>query len=422
MKQKKLSILLIFIFILSLNINVFAAGDNQKTDPQIYGKAAVTIDMQTGEIIYAKDIDKQMYPASTTKLLTALLLAENKNKTDMLTYTQNAKAQPEYSLSLNLHSIEVGEKMSADNAMDGLLLYSGNDVAYMIAENIGKDAKDFSDKMNEEIKKLNLSNTHFVTPNGLHDPNHYTTAYDLSVIARAAFQNPWVKESMGKQKSTIKTSSGTTFLIENRNKLLGNDGCIGGKTGYTVPAGRCLVAIYDRGGRKILGVVMNSVYDQNDAFVFDDMKKVIDWSYAAKPASLHKKDSVITTKTVKYKPLVFVGPEKSIDVPVTIKEDINYYDNATNKKELKEVVNLNDIKVSSLKGTDPIGTLTIKERTASRDYKLYSALPKGALMKNNLPVYGAALLAVLASLGVIAFAVKKILDIKRKRRRGKYTW
>ncbi|WML34546.1 D-alanyl-D-alanine carboxypeptidase family protein [Clostridium sp. OS1-26] len=422
MKQRKLSILLIFIFILSLNINVFAAGDSQKTEPQIYGKAAVTIDMQTGEIIYSKDIDKQMYPASTTKLLTALLLAENKNKTDMLTYTQDAKAQPEYSLSVNLHPIAVGEKMSADNAMDGLLLYSGNDVAYMIADNIGKDAKDFSDKMNEKIKQLNLSNTHFVTPNGLHDPNHYTTAYDLSVIARAAFQNPWVKESMGKLKSTIKTSSGTTYLIENRNKLLGTDGCIGGKTGYTVPAGRCLVAIYDRGGRKILGVVMNSVYDQNDAFVFDDMKKVIDWSYAAKPVSLHTKDSVITTKTVKYKPLVFIGPEKSIDVPITIKEDINYYDNATNKKDLKEVVNLNDIKVSNLKGTDPIGTLTIKERSASRDYKLYSALPKGALMKNNLPIYGVALLAVLASLGVIAFAVKKILDIKRKRRRGKYTW
>lgn len=422
MKQKRLSILLIFIIILSLNINVFAAGDSEKTEPQIHGKSAISIDIQTGEIIYAKDIDKQMYPASTTKLLTALLLAENKKKTDMLTYTQGAKAQPEYSLNLNIHPINVDEKMSADNAMDGLLLYSGNDVAYMIAENVGKDAKDFSDKMNEKIKKLNLSNTHFVTANGLHDPDHYTTAYDLSIIARAAFENPWVKESMGKLKSTIKTSSGTTFSIENRNKLLDKDGCIGGKTGYTIPAGRCLVTIYDRGGKKILGVVMGSKYDQNDTFVFDDMKKIIDWSYASKPVTLHKKDSVIATKTVKYKPLVFVGPEKSINVPVTIKEDINYYDNEINKKELKEITNFSEIKVSNLKGTDPIGTLTIKERNASRDYKLYSALPKGTLMKNNLPVYGAALLVVLASLGVIGFVIKKILDIKRKKRRGKYTW
>lgn len=421
MKQKRLSIFLIFIFILSLNINVFAAND-QTPEPQIYGKAAVTIDMQSGEIIYAKDIDKQMYPASTTKLLTALIFAENKTKTDVLTYTQDAKVQPDASLNVNLHPIDVGETMSAKDAMDGLLVYSGNDVAYMIAENVSKTSADFADKMNAEIKKLNLSNTHFVTPNGLHDPNHYTTPYELSVIANAAFQNPWIKETIGKSKSTIKTSKGTTFLIDNTNKLLGKDGCIGGKTGYTLPAGRCLVAFYERDGRKILGVVMGSVYDQKDSFVFDDMKKIIDWSYAAKPINLHKKDSVITTKTVKYKPLVFIGPEKSINVPIVIKDDILYYNNASSKKELKETTKLNDIKVSDLKENGQVGTLTIKERNASKDYKLYANLPKDVLLKNNLPIYGAALLAVLASIGIIGFVVKKIFDLSKKRKRGKYTW
>ena len=165
MKQKKLSLLLTFIFIFSLTFNVFAAENTSKSEPQIYGKAAITIDMETGEIIYAKDIDKQMYPASTTKLITALLLAENKNKSDKLTYTQGAKAQPADSLNINLHPIDVGETMSAADAMDGLLLYSGNDVAYMIADNIGKDEKDFANKMNEEINKLGLKNTHFITPN-----------------------------------------------------------------------------------------------------------------------------------------------------------------------------------------------------------------------------------------------------------------
>lgn len=420
MKQKKLSLLLTFILTFILTFNVFAAEDTSKTEPQIYGKAGITIDIQTGEIIYAKDIDKQMYPASTTKLLTALLLSENKNKSDMLKYTQGAKIQPEYSLNVNLHSIDVGETMSAENAMDGLLLYSGNDVAYMIAENVGTDVKDFENKMNEEVKKLGLKNTHFITPNGLHDPNHYTTAYDLSVIAKTASQNSWVKESMGKAKSTIKTSKGTTFIIENRNKLLGKDGCIGGKTGYTAPAGRALVAVYERNGRKILGVVMNSLYDANDTVVFEDMKKIIDWSYEATPINLHKKDSVITTKTIKYKPLGFIGPERSIDIPVVVREDINYYNNAVNKQELKQELKLDAINISSLKGNNPIGTLSIKERNASKDYELYSNLSKGAIAKANLPIYGAATVAVLGVVGVIGFIAKKIMDMRRRKRRGKY--
>lgn len=420
MKQKKLSLLLTFIFIFSLTFNVFAAENNLKTEPQIYGKAAITIDMESGEIIYTKDIDKQMYPASTTKLITALLLAENKNKSDKLTYTQGAKVQPTTSLNTNLHPIDVGETMSAADVMDGLLVYSGNDMAYVIADNVGKDEKDFANKMNDKISKLGLKNTHFVTPNGLHDPNHYTTPYDLSVIARTAFKNDWVRETIAKQKSTIKTSKGTTFIIDNTNKLLGKDGCIGGKTGYTDPAGRCLVAIYERNGRKMLGVVMGSIYDKNDTFVFDDMKKIIDWSFEAKPATLHPKDSVFTTKTIKYKPLGFIGPEKSITVPIIVKEDVNYYDNQVNKNELKEDINLTNINISSLNNSNPIGTLTIKERNASKEYKLYTNISKGSLLKNNLPIYGAAVAIILVTLAVVGFIVKKILDAKRRKRRGKY--
>jgi D-alanyl-D-alanine carboxypeptidase len=420
LKQKKLPLLLIFIFIFSLTFNVFAAENNSKSEPQIYGKAAITVDMETGEIIYVKDIDKQMYPASTTKLITALLLSENKSKSDKLTYTQGAKVQPTTSLNTNLHPIDVGETMTAADVMDGLLIYSGNDMAYVVADNVGKDEKDFANKMNDKISKLGLKNTHFVTPNGLHDPNHYTTSYDLSIIARTAFKNDWVRETIAKQKSTIKTSKGTTFIIDNTNKLLGKDGCIGGKTGYTDPAGRCLVGIYERNGRKILGVVMGSVYDKNDTFVFDDMKKIIDWSYEAKPTTLHTKDSVLTTKTIKYKPLGFIGPDRGINVPIVVKEDVTYYDNQVNKNELKEGLNLENINISSLNGTNPIGTLDIKQRNSSKEYKLYANLPKGSLMKNNLPIYGIAAVIVLAALGVIGFVVKKILDIKRRKRRGKY--
>jgi D-alanyl-D-alanine carboxypeptidase len=422
LKKKKLPLLLSFIIASSLNFNVLAAGTSatKEAEPQIYGKTAITIDMKTGEIIYAKDIDKQMYPASTTKLLTALILAENKNKNDVFKYTEKAKAQPASSLNLDLHPIAVGETMSAADAMDGLLIYSGNDIAYMIAENVGKDDTDFINKMNEKVKQLNLKNTHFVTPNGLHDPNHYTTAYDLSKIANTAFLNPWVKESMGKKKNSLKTSAGTVFVIENRNKLLGKDGCIAGKTGYTSEAGKCLVTIYERDGRKILGVVMNSIYDATDMAVFNDMEKIINWSYSAKPVTLYKAGDIITTKSISYKPLVIIGPEKTINVPISTKEDILYYNNTVNKSELKKDLKLSNINSSSLKGDSSIGTLTVKQRDVSNNYKLYSTISKSTLLKNNIPIYVAAAAVVLCAVCIIGFSIKKFLDMKRRKKRGKY--
>ena len=157
-----------------------------------------------------------------------------------------------------------------------------------------------------------------------------------------------------------------------------------------------------------------------DTFVFDDMKKIIDWSYEAKPTTLHKKDSVLTTKTIKYKPLGFIGPYRSINVPIIVKDDVNYYDNQINKKELKENLNLENLNISSLKGANPIGTLAIKQRDASKEYKLYANVANEVLLKNNLPIYGIAAAISLATLGVIAFIIKKVLDIKRRKRRGKY--
>ena len=161
--------------------------------------------------------------------------------------------------------------MSADNVMDALLLYSGNDIAYMIADNIGGDTVNFSKMMNDKAAALGMKGSHFITPNGLDDINdqHYTTPYDLTILGRAAYKNEWVRQSMGKKTSEIKSTNGPVATVENRNKLLGVAGNIGGKTGYTIKAGRCLVSIYERNGRHIIGVVMNS---ENDAQIQKSLK------------------------------------------------------------------------------------------------------------------------------------------------------
>jgi len=420
LKHKRFSILLILLLIFLMSPNILAATGDTTNLPTILGKAAITVDVKTGEVIYAKNVDQQMYPASTTKLMTALLLAENKSKTDELKYTQSAKAQPEYSLNVNLHAIGLDETMSAANVMDGLLLYSGNDMAYMIADNVGENSTNFSKMMNDKAAKLNMTGTHFVTPNGLHRQDHYTTPYDMSILARTAFLNPWVKETMSKKQSTISTSKGTTFVIENRNKLLGIDGCIAGKTGYTSQAGKCLVAFFERNGREVMGVVMGSAYDANDTAVYNDMKKIIDYSYNLQPTVLHTNSSVIKTETLKYKPLGFFGPQKTIDVPIVVKEDVRYYSNEANKKYLKENIKLTGISASSLKGNKSIGTFALTEKGNVKTYKLYSAVSKGTLAKNNIPVYLMAVGIFILIIIALAFIIRTINLNKRKNRRNYY--
>ncbi|HEY8889556.1 MAG TPA: D-alanyl-D-alanine carboxypeptidase family protein [Clostridium sp.] len=421
MKQKRFIIMIVLFLVFSMSSNVFAAGNKGTNNlPTIYGKAAITVDVATGEIIYAKNVDERMYPASTTKLMTALLLAENRKKTDEIGYTKSAKSQPADSLNVNFHPIGLDEKMSGSDVMDGLLLYSANDAAYMIADNVSGNATNFLKMMNDKAAKLKMTGTHFVTPNGLHDPEHYTTSYDMSILARSAFLNPWIKESMGKKQNTLSTSIGTTFEIKNSNKLLGVDGCIGGKTGYTTPAGRCLVAFYVRNGREIMGVVMDSVKNSNDTYVFDDMEKIINNSYDLQKTILHANNSVVKTEILKYKPLGFFGPEKTVSVPLVVKEDVSYYNNEANKKDLKENINLTSIDLSSLEGNKSIGTLTLTEKGKVKSYKLYSTVTKATLVKNDMPIYlVAAGIFILFLIGIVII-IRKIYLNKIKRGRRKF--
>lgn len=417
MKRTSLSFLLASLLIFTGIGNVKAAENEM---PKIEGKAGITIDIDTGEIIYANNIDEKYYPASTTKLLTGLLLAESKNKSDEIKYTQNAKNQPPYSIDKTLHKMQIGESMSAQDTMDALLVFSANDAAYMIADSVSGDSSKFADLMNERVKKLGLKNTNFVTPNGLHNPEHYTTPYDLSVIGREAFKNEWVRETIAKKESEISTSTGAKMFIKNWNKLLGVDGCIGGKTGYTDQAGRVLVAFFERDGRKMAGVVMKSVYDSEDSAVFEDMKKIIDWSYNAQPVALHKSGDIVKTETISYKPFKFFGPEKKVEVPILLREDVKYYDNSVNKAEVKENYNVENLNAWNLNTENPVGTLTLKEREATKNYKLYTTISTKDIIKENILLYIGACLAVIIAIIIALTLIIKVKNSRRRKTRNYY--
>lgn len=413
MKRRNRLLLFTLIFALIFSTTAFAAT----TPPELIGKAAISVDMDTNEIIYTKNIDNKVYPASITKLITALLLAENKSSTDNLTYTQSAKNQPPYSYNLNVHPVAVGDTMSADNVMDALLLYSGNDIAYMIADNVGGDADNFAKMMNAEAAKLGMKNSHFITPNGLDDINdqHYTTAYDLTLAGKAAFKNDWVRQSMGKKTSEVKSTNGPVATVENRNKLLGIDGCIGGKTGLTTKAGRCLVAIYERNGRHIIGVVMNSENDAKDTKVFEDMQKLIDFSYTAQKEVLNKKETAIKTISVPYKVIPFIGPERTVNIPLESKEDVTFYNNDVKPVTSFKVSGINPWKLNK---ETSVGTLEFKQRDAEKSYKLYPMISKSTLIKDNIIIYVAATIILLVILVLILLLISSINRRKNRRGRG----
>ena len=410
LKIRNRLLLFTLIFTLVFSTTAFAAAKPL----ELIGKAAISVDMDTSEIIYTKNIDNKMYPASITKLITALLLAENKASTDNLLYTETAKKQPPYSYNLNVHPIAIGDTMSADNVMDALLLYSGNDIAYMIADNIGGDTSNFAKMMNAKALALGMKGSNFITPNGLDDINdkHFTTPYDLTILGRAAYKNDWVKQSMAKKTSTIKSTNGPEAIVENRNKLLGVAGNVGGKTGYTLKAGRCLVAIYERNGRRIIGVVMNSENDAKDTKVFEDMQKLIDFSYTAKKEVLHKKDTVIKTISVAYNVIPFLGPERTVNVPLVSKEDVTFYNNDV---KTQTAIKADSASAWKLNKENPVATLDFKQRDAQKNYKLYPTISKSTLIKDNIIIYAAAVIILIV---VLALIMLLIVSINRRKNRG----
>lgn len=383
-------------------------------EPELIGTSALAVDLETNEIIYAKNIDEKMYPASITKLMTALLLAENKSPGDLLTYPQAAKNEAPYSYGLNVHPVDAGDTFTGSNAMDILLLYSGNDIAYMIAENVGGSVNNFVKMMNEKAKELEMTNTHFVTPNGLDDntPDHLTTAYDLSILLKAIMSNDWTKSVINKKEASVQSTKGPIAKIENRNKLLGVNGNIGGKTGYTDKSGRCLVSVYERENRKIATVVLNSEYDYpKDIKVFEDMEKLADYSYSAEKELLLQKDSDLNTITLKYNAIPLIGPEKAIRVPVTIHEDITYYDT-----ELKPEINynVNHLSAWKLNKDKSIGQVSVKIRDSESKYDLYPTISKLDIIKENILIYSIMLIVIISLIVLTIYLINKRKHSKRR--------
>ena len=391
----------------------------QAVEPSIEAQYAIALDAETGEIIYAKNADEKAYPASTTKLLTALLLAENSQKEDSIPFTETALSQPAYSFYDSYGPIPLGTTMSADNVMKALLLYSGNDVAYMVADYAAEDSESFVEMMNDKVKDWGLENTHFTNPNGLHNAEHYTTAYDLAIITQKAYENSWVREVMGLAEARVTTSNNVIVDLENRNKNITLEECVGGKTGYTSQAGKCLAAVYEENGRTIIGVVMKSIYDAEDTQVFKDMNAVMDYSFNAEKEVYKAAGTELGTVDVSYKLFKFFGPEKTVTVPLTLSEDIEVYPNTINEAEFSGDVQLSEKDAWKLASNNEAGTYNVTDRLYTSNYSVTAGIKTSDLVKANMTIYVISVVAIILAVVLIILIAKIASKAPRRKKRYK---
>ena len=400
------SILLSVILVSTTILNPIHVKGDTIEYPEISSKYAITIDVDTGDIIYSKNAEEKAFPASITKLMTALILTENTEPTDTIEIEPYTLEQEPSALYEYTH-LTVGQKLTAEEALNCILIASTNDIAETIATNIptvtNGDTSQFIKMMNKKAKELNMKNTNFVTASGLdtNTSDHQTTAYDISLLAREAYTVPEILAASKIPYYEHDFGNGEVRL-RNTNRFINGDypdvtdsTCIASKTGFTDKAGRCLTSLFERNGRKILGVTLFAPSSEDS---FADMKSIINYSYEAKKSiysgnKLGSNDSVefttdasVGSVDVNYKVFKTFGPEKTKNVDLYIKDTVEIYNNDFNTKNTTVEYNI-DADVFRKNNTDPVGSIIIKEKENSIEIPVYSSVYKDTILSENESYY-----------------------------------
>ena len=256
--------------------------DNWPTGPVVGAESAILMEMETGTILYAKNIHQQQYPASTTKILTTLIAIEQCSMDELVTFSHEAVFDtPRDSNNI---AIDEGEALTMEQCLNAILIRSANEVAFAVAEHIaGESWHNFAEIMNTRAEELGCLNSHFVNPNGLPDENHYTTAYDLAMIGRAFFANEILCQITLTRRLEIQPSDTQPDLILENNSMqlipggkYAYDYLVGCKTGYTNAARYCLVSCAERDGMKLICVVLHD----ESAEQYEDTRALFDYGFS----------------------------------------------------------------------------------------------------------------------------------------------
>ena len=338
---------LLFLLLISCCFTKVYAIDLAKN-----AKSSVLIEASTGEIIYEKNKDEKLAPASMTKMMSLILIMEAIEKGDLklnqiVTISENAANMGGSQIYL-----EKNEKMSVDDLLKGICMASANDAVVALAETISGSEDEFVKEMNKRAKVLGLKNTNFMNATGLDDDNHYSSAYDMALIAKELVRHKKVLEYSSNYEDYLRENTNKKFWLVNTNKLIKTyDGMDGLKTGYTEKAGYCLTATAKRNNMRLISVIMN----ENDSKIRNsETSELLDYGF-----NLYKVNNLVKSNQTVTKYI----DNKSVKLKndVIVKNDINILNKKNSKKRnITYEVKL-DNKNLPIKKNEKIGIIKVKE-------------------------------------------------------------
>lgn len=311
--------------------------------PELVGEAAALIDSRNGQFLFEKNSAQRMYPASTTKILTAIIALERGRLDDLVCIPGDA-----CNIEGSATGLQEGERISLEDLLYALMLNSGNDTAVAIAHHIGGSVEEFVRMMNTMAETIGANNSHFTNPNGLPDPDHYSTAHDMALIAHYAMQNPEFRKIVATPAITIQREvPGAQTYLDNHNKLLWNyNGAIGIKTGYTNDARQCLVSAAARQGRELIAVVLKS----EGNYIWSDTITLLDYGF-------NEFKNVSLIEAGKYVADTRVRSGVSDTVPAQTGFSLTYNLPVDNRQEVRQKIFLDNSIVAPVKAGAKIGEL-----------------------------------------------------------------
>ncbi len=352
-KIYKTVIAIICLVIITSNIVKVYATENLS----INAKASLIVEVNSGKIIHENNAKTKNYPASVTKILTAIIVLENCELDDIATVSENAISNipSDYVVA----PLFVGEKMKIEDLLYALLLKSSNDAAYVLAEHVGGSVEGFSDMMNKKAEELGCVNSHFVNPNGIHDNNHYTTAYDMYLIAKYAMENEkfakivstyeYTLPATNKYSKNDRVMKNTNYFV-NPNSKYYDKNVKGIKTGTTLEAGNCLITDTTKNGFDVITVVLGAETSDSK---FSETRRMINYMFDNYTfTELHKKGDIIKNIEVEK------ATEETKNLNLIISDNINVMNNIeTDVNAIEPEIVLNENISAPINKGQELGTI-----------------------------------------------------------------
>ncbi|MGL4874223.1 MAG: serine hydrolase [Clostridium sp.] len=420
-KEKRFYTIFILGTILLLNLIIVPSKTTYAKEakpPEISAESALILDADTGQVVYSKNADKQYFPASTTKVMTALIVLENANLHDMVKIGKN----PPYADGSSI-GLKEGEIFSVEDLLTGLMLESGNDCALALAEHIAGSEAKFAELMNKKASELGCTKTTFKNPSGLPDEKHLTTTHDLSLIMKEAVKyDDFIRISTIPFKKLPKSNlDGFERIVNNHNYLINENSklyykpTIAGKSGYTIAARHTFTVAARKNGRTLVGSFIKAE-DKNQNY--KDMASLLEYEFNnTENIKLYSKGEVIEK----------IKLTETTSIPLSLEKDFIYTKNKTAKNiETKLSFDLpTDIKTKTLKKGETIAIAKILENNIplgeinltsdiDRNYNLFIGIKE--FSQNNPGIAFGILLFIIIILSII---IKIILSKKNKKARKK---